>query len=100
MDGELKDTASSPIKTSMSRDMELDRSSCKRLNMDGGIETLGITTPSAAHREVLLLTDGKGDGEPESPTNSSGSKRAKRDGETSNSEKILAGSQEERRQSQ
>ncbi|XBI35242.1 hypothetical protein VPH35_120948 [Triticum aestivum] len=100
MDGELKDTASSPIKTSLSRDMELDRSSRKRLNMDGGTETLGTTTPSAAHREVLLLTDGKDDGEPESPTNSSGSKHAKRDGETSNSEKILAGSQEERRQSQ
>ncbi|XBI42001.1 hypothetical protein VPH35_126394 [Triticum aestivum] len=99
-DGELKDTASSPLKSPSSLDMDLDKSSRKRLNMD----VVLVTPPAAASTtpagKVLLITDAKVAADSVSTNNSTGSKRAKMDGENSNSEKVSAGSQEERRQSQ
>ncbi|XBI61682.1 hypothetical protein VPH35_042443 [Triticum aestivum] len=97
MDGELKDTASSPIKQTPSPRlaMDVDKSARKRLNVDGAEGR----APSQV-KELLLLTDGQEDPGRVSPTTSSGSKRAKKDGEQDDSGNLSAGSPTERRQSQ
>ncbi|KAI4998449.1 hypothetical protein ZWY2020_053791 [Hordeum vulgare] len=99
-DGELKDTASSPHKPSQPIDMDLDKTSRKRLNMEEGVVTPqeeGLSIPAGGR---LLSTDGKETGEATPPSNSSGGKRAKLAGEKSTSKNLSAGSQAERRQSQ
>ncbi|KAI4989291.1 hypothetical protein ZWY2020_036608 [Hordeum vulgare] len=99
-DGELKDTASSPHKSSQPIDMDLDKTSRKRLDMEEGVvipQEEGLSIPAGGR---LLITDGKETGEATSPSNSSGGKRAKLAGEQSTSENLSAGSQAERRQSQ
>ena len=80
--------------------MDLDKSSRKRLNMDVVLVAPPVVVSTTPAGEVLLLTDGKVAADSVSPNNSTGSKRPKMDGENSNSEKVLTGSQEERRQSQ
>ncbi|XBH75805.1 hypothetical protein VPH35_102540 [Triticum aestivum] len=100
VDNELKDTASSPIKISMIRDMEVEKSSRKRLNMEEdllGTKAASVHTPQG---ELLLLTDGQeGDAEV-SPSSSNSSKRSKMEGDKSNSGNFSAGSRSEHRQSQ
>ncbi|KAE8795620.1 hypothetical protein D1007_29509 [Hordeum vulgare] len=66
--GEIKDTASSPLKPPPYVDMDMDKSSRKRLNMDGVLAPppAGPSTPAG---DVLLLTDGKVDADSASPSN-------------------------------
>ncbi|KAE8776317.1 autophagy-related protein 7 [Hordeum vulgare] len=57
-DGELKDTASSPHKSSQPIDMDLDKTSRKRLNMEEGVvipQEEGLSIPTGGR---LLITDG------------------------------------------
>ncbi|KAI4995802.1 hypothetical protein ZWY2020_037890 [Hordeum vulgare] len=92
IDGELKDTASSPIKQSLPLAMDVDKSARKRLIMDDE----RVRAPNQA-KELLLLTDGKEDPRMVSPTTSSGSKRANQDCDQTDSGNFSAGSLMKRR---
>ncbi|KAE8788700.1 hypothetical protein D1007_37273 [Hordeum vulgare] len=73
--GESK--ASSPSKNTQQTDMDLDKSSRKRLNgSDGDVTPRGVGSPSPKGK-VLLITDDQGADDQVEPCDTAGSKRAK-----------------------
>ncbi|KAE8818794.1 hypothetical protein D1007_03392 [Hordeum vulgare] len=73
--GESK--ASSPSKNTQQTDMDLDKSSRKRLNgSDGDVTPRGVGSPSPKGK-VLLITDDQGADDQVEPCDTVGSKRAK-----------------------
>ncbi|KAE8813793.1 hypothetical protein D1007_08983 [Hordeum vulgare] len=71
-EGDLKDTASSPHKPSQTIDMDLDKTSGKRLHMEEGVVSPSLEGLSIPGGGRLLITDGKETDEATSPSNSSG----------------------------
>lgn len=78
---DLNDTATRPLKTPGIIEMDVDRNSRKRLNVDEE-EIVNAALVNVASRPMLRSNKPYVEGDDVSPTSSQGSKRAKKDDES------------------